>query len=595
MMNSPSMFSVEQLLKARQDGVPDYVVVPMLQKAMAERQAAAQQQALQQGMNQPPPVAQQILGAAQNSVIQDHLARRAREEQPEARGIDSLRSGIDESDYAGGGIVAFSGKDRSDVPSEFYEEEEGLRLPAVRGNNYFNSRSLDGGEGWAEFEAPEDSFRQFAHQLSLYKQRGIKTPDKFINTYSPKKENDTKRLMSNITKWTGLEPDQEVDLENPEVVSKLAHATLRNERSLNLPESEIRKLISKGYSKRGEDVPTSQGIASLPEAQSSIAYPQAPEDMPMPHSKEEESAAYKAQQLQDLLGEDPNAAAREARLSKREADIQSEKDRSPWLALMQAGLATMAGTSPNALTNIGTGAMEGLKSYGESRKDLSKSEEKLMDLRDEVEAAQRAEQKAIKLKGFESAEAAKAANIKTDVENKLRRYEHGIKGAEYGQKERELQATSSLRDAQAEEARAKAKYYGADGAGSKGSMTANQLVNTLKYQDAKYTKQIAALEKDDRLSDEEKQHEIDVRKDRQAKIADIMENIMVGNPIDHAEVLKLNEPFPAYKAPPKKEEPGFMTKLRHPIDAWNGTLPGQSPSAVQLPVNPKTGNFVYTR
>ena len=437
MMNTPSMYSVDQLLKARQNGVPDYVVVPMLQKAMAQKQAMAQQQALQQGMNPPPPVADQILDAAHNDVMQEHMARRAQEEKPEPRGIDSLPSGIDEEDYAGGGIIAFNGEDGSDVPSEFYEEEEGLRLPAAKGNNYFNSRSLDGGEGWAEFEAPEDSFRQFAHQLSLYKKRGINTPDKFINTYSPKNENDTKRLMGNINKWTGLEPDQEVDLEDPEVVSKLAHATLRNERSLNLPESEIRKLMSKGYSKRGEEMPTSKGIASLPEARNSIAYPSAPEDMPMPHSKEEESAVYKAKELQDLLGEDPNAARREARLSKREADLAEEKDRSPWMALMQAGLSTMAGTSPNALSNIGAGATEGLKSYGEARKDISKSSDKLMDLRDEVEAAQRAEQKAIKLKGFESAEAAKAANIKADTENKLRKYEHGKWAKETAIKEQE--------------------------------------------------------------------------------------------------------------------------------------------------------------
>jgi hypothetical protein len=45
MMNTPSMYSVDQLLKARQNGVPDYVVVPMLQKAMAQKQAMAQQQA----------------------------------------------------------------------------------------------------------------------------------------------------------------------------------------------------------------------------------------------------------------------------------------------------------------------------------------------------------------------------------------------------------------------------------------------------------------------------------------------------------------------------------------------------------------------
>ena len=116
MMNTPSMYSVDQLLKARQNGVPDYVVVPMLQKAMAQKQAMAQQQALQQGMNPPPPVADQILDAAHNDVMQEHMARQV-EEKPEARGIDSLPSGIDEGDYAGGGIIAFAGG--GDVYPEF--------------------------------------------------------------------------------------------------------------------------------------------------------------------------------------------------------------------------------------------------------------------------------------------------------------------------------------------------------------------------------------------------------------------------------------------------------------------------------------------
>ena len=126
MMNSPSMYSVNQLLKARQDGVPDYVVVPMLQKAMAQQQASQRQAALQGGANSPPPVADQILGAAQHSVMHDHMAR----QEPESRGIDALPSGIDEGDYKHGGIIAFAGggeaypeHDDSAYKSEYSAEE----------------------------------------------------------------------------------------------------------------------------------------------------------------------------------------------------------------------------------------------------------------------------------------------------------------------------------------------------------------------------------------------------------------------------------------------------------------------------------------
>ena len=39
----------------------------------------------------------------------------------------------------------------------------------------------------------------------------------------------------------------------------------------------------------------------------------------------------------------------------------------PWNALMYAGLGTMGGNSPNALTNIGRGAMAGLEQFGKER------------------------------------------------------------------------------------------------------------------------------------------------------------------------------------------------------------------------------------
>jgi hypothetical protein len=55
----------------------------------------------------------------------------------------------------------------------------------------------------------------------------------------------------------------------------------------------------------------------------------------------------------------------------READIQSQladiRKVSPFQALAMAGLGTMAGTSPHALTNLGLGGIQGLKSYAESK------------------------------------------------------------------------------------------------------------------------------------------------------------------------------------------------------------------------------------
>lgn len=273
MMNTPSMYSVDQLLKARQNGVPDYVVVPMLQKAMAQKQAMAQQQALQQGAPKPP-VAQQILDAAHNDVMQEHMARQV-EEKPEPRGIDSLPSGIDEEDYAGGGIVAFA----------------------------------QGGDVYPEFDTSA-----------------------FADPYAANE----------------IDPDVLIE------------------------------------------------------------------------------------QQKKRMGTDPAIAKQEARIGERESRLKEDEDRSPWLALMHAGLATMAGTSPNALANIGAGATKGLESYGESQKAIASRTDKLDELRSKIEESQRAEAVAAIKFGTESAEHRKQANITTRLKRSEAVEEHNKNAMGYG-------------------------------------------------------------------------------------------------------------------------------------------------------------------
>lgn len=355
MMNTPSMYSVDQLLKARQNGVPDYVVVPMLQKAMAQKQAMAQQQALQQGAPKPP-VAQQILDAAHNDVMQEHMARQV-EEQPKARGIDSLPSGIDEEDYAGGGIVAFAG----------------------------------GGDVYPEFDTSA-----------------------FANPYA----------------------DNEID---PDVL---------------------------------------------------------------------------IEQQKKRMGTDPAIAKQEARIGERESRLKEDEARSPWMALMQAGLSTMAGTSPNALSNIGAGATKGLESYGESQKAIASRTDKLDELRSKIEESQRAEAVAAIKFGTESAEHRKQANITTRLKRSEAVEEHNKNAMGYGINkeknaiEREGQQLTAGNAAE-HNAILRAHYANADGGkgGLKG-MTANQLADTLYDRVQELNKDEIAINSNDDLSPEEKEYQL---------------------------------------------------------------------------------------
>jgi len=86
-------------------------------------------------------------------------------------------------------------------------------------------------------------------------------------------------------------------------------------------------------------------------------------------------------QLQaDLAARGEYGKDREAKLKGKEERIAKEEGQSSGLALLEAGLAMMSGTSQNAFANIGQGAMAGTAAY-------RKSQEKLADARDKLDDA----------------------------------------------------------------------------------------------------------------------------------------------------------------------------------------------------------------
>ena len=85
-------------------------------------------------------------------------------------------------------------------------------------------------------------------------------------------------------------------------------------------------------------------------------------------------------------GPDPYAK-REERLSEREADIERDAERDPWLALAEGGFRTAAGDSQYAMQNIGEGGQAGLAAYITSKKDREGREERTFDARSALEDA----------------------------------------------------------------------------------------------------------------------------------------------------------------------------------------------------------------
>ena len=76
--------------------------------------------------------------------------------------------------------------------------------------------------------------------------------------------------------------------------------------------------------------------------------------------------------------EDPFKESR-AQDEEIRAQIAERRRVNPYEALTMAGLATMSGTSPNALTNIGLGGIEGLKTFGRGKREEAELQNKLLE------------------------------------------------------------------------------------------------------------------------------------------------------------------------------------------------------------------------
>lgn len=120
----------------------------------------------------------------------------------------------------------------------------------------------------------------------------------------------------------------------------------------------------------------------------------------------------------------------EALLKKEEEGAKGELEQSKAMAILNAGLAMMAGSSPRALENIGKGAMVGTGQYAEALKDFKKSAKERQRALADIEQARRAEARAdtdAQLKFEEKADERLANARKFGVEGLLN---IGIKNAD---------------------------------------------------------------------------------------------------------------------------------------------------------------------
>ncbi len=83
--------------------------------------------------------------------------------------------------------------------------------------------------GFSTFASSEDGLAAMARQLMLYGDRGNNTTSGIIHTYAPQSENNTQGYIKAISDATGFQPQQRVNLHDPDVLKPLMAAMIRHE------------------------------------------------------------------------------------------------------------------------------------------------------------------------------------------------------------------------------------------------------------------------------------------------------------------------------------------------------------------------------
>jgi hypothetical protein len=165
---------------------------------------------------------------------------------------------------------------------------------------------------------------------------------------------------------------------------------------------------AKAEARRQEMIEAQTAAAQKPPAAAGIA-PPASTGQKMAPSGEMSVEDFKKRQEAFGISGDPDADLRK-QIEDMAAGSKSEREQAKYMALLQAGLGMMGGTSPFAMQNIAAGAQKGLAQYAGDIKDIKAQERDVMKMRGELARAD---------------DARKRGDFKSymDAEDKARKYQ----------------------------------------------------------------------------------------------------------------------------------------------------------------------------
>ncbi|MGL4756298.1 MAG: hypothetical protein ACRCXB_28425 [Aeromonadaceae bacterium] len=138
---------------------------------------------------------------------------------------------------------------------------------ARRNNNPGNIKfvgqkgAVMGEGGFAKFATPEAGIAAMQAQLKLYQGRGINTISKIVSTWAPPGENDTAKYIADIAKMTGMDPNKQVDMNNPMQAGALISAMARKESGWRLSGQQLAGGLGVGYAGQQGPMTGVSGVA----------------------------------------------------------------------------------------------------------------------------------------------------------------------------------------------------------------------------------------------------------------------------------------------------------------------------------------------
>ena len=266
--------------------------------------------------------AQQMQGAQGARGPQASVAEKViAKAEPEA-GLSSLPISSDTFHAAGGGMVSFADRGLVEGETPYVPNDPRYEADSVPGAFLFDSQDED------------------AAKLKRSNTRSAKAASaKASSDEAPDASTSGKKPAITMAEY-----------------NRLAAEGLENRK----PAAEVKKDDKKGADK---------GITAL-----KTNVPQAEKDI----------AAETAARYHKMVGEDPDAVDRKARMEALGLSNAEAKRQAPWMALANAGFGMMAGPSQFAMQNIGAGAQQGLASLTEQQKDMVRAQERHAAMQDAI-------------------------------------------------------------------------------------------------------------------------------------------------------------------------------------------------------------------